>query len=172
MKKFLLAGLILALSATAMGAGSTRSDDLNASAETSLTVKAKYVKPISVGLNYSEIDFGDVYTDSDVTAKLVTATITGTTGETFTYTISADGSNVLLGDETTTTPTIKDDLSAEGAKLGDIKFNVGLDTANLTADTDVSEIVTITVQYDAIDDTTTTEDGTGTVTALYVATTD
>ncbi len=148
MKKLFLTAAILAMSATAVGAGSTRSTVLNTAVTDSLTVTAKYVKPLTVSLDTTSIDFGDVYTDSTVATVPVVATVAGTVGETFEYTVSSNGSLVLLTGNTSGTAT------ALGTGTTDLTFNVGLDTANLSADTDVSEVVTIAVTYDSIDDVT------------------
>ena len=162
MKKLLLtATLLAAISATAMGAGSTRSAVLDTTVSDTLTVTATYVKPISVGLSLSEINFGDVYTDSNVDAVTVTATVSGTADETFTYTISSAGGIVKLSDAAHLDQAVNTPLTGTSTALGSLVFNVDLDTSQLVADTEVSETITINVQYDSIDDTgSTTTDAT------------
>lgn len=147
MKKLLLAGIILAMSTTAMATNTSLI--LDTAVTDTLTVSAKYVKPITVSLNKSTINFGDVYTDSIITVEAVSATITGEEGETFAYSVTSDGTLALL------TGNISGSAQTFTTGSATLNFNVGLDTANLTADTDVSETVTISVNYDAIADTTT-----------------
>jgi hypothetical protein len=151
MKKILLATSILAMSSAAMAATSTTVDSEKTA---TLNVIAHYVEPLTVALDLSTIDFGDVYTDSVVAIVPVEASLTGTVGETFTYDVASDGSlAVLTGDIAGSTDSFAGDLGTGTATLN---FNVGLNTANLTEDTDVDETVTITVQYNAIAGTETT----------------
>lgn len=148
MKKLLLLAAILALSSTAMA---TNTSTLLDSAKTAtLSVSAHYVEPLAVSLNLSAIDFGDVYTDSAISTEAVIATVTGTDGETFSYTVNSNGSLVLL------TGNISGTNQAFVTGSSTLTFNVGLDTANLVENEDVSETVTISVQYESIADTTTT----------------
>jgi hypothetical protein len=155
MKNFLLtATLLVAISATAMGVGSTRSTVLNTAVTDTLTVTANYVKPMTATLNLTDIDFGDVYTDADVDAVPVTATITGEQGETFTYTISASGTgsgDIVIGGTDTGASTV---AFTGGSKV--LNFTVDLDNANLDANVDIASIITVSVTYDSIDDTTET----------------
>ncbi|MFQ3176015.1 MAG: hypothetical protein ACI93H_001006, partial [Psychromonas sp.] len=67
-KKVLLATSILAMSSTAMANTSATLDD-QTGVNSVINVVAKYITPITVGLNLTDIDFGDVYTDSDVTVQ-------------------------------------------------------------------------------------------------------
>lgn len=148
MKKLLLAGLILALSATAMATNT--SVTLDTAVTDTLTVSAKYVKPIAVTLDTTAIDFGDVYTDSIISTETVVATVTGEEGETFSYSVESDGSLTLLTGDISGT-SIGFDTATK-----DLTFSVGLDTAKVTSD-DVSETVTVSVNYDAIADTVVTK---------------
>lgn len=149
MKKLLLtATLLAAVSATAMGAGSTRSVELNTAVTDSLNITAKYVKPLEVTLDTTDIDFGDVFTDSDVDAVPVVATVVGEEGETFTYSVTSSGALAILTGNTSGAGQVFTNGSAT------LNFDVDLNTAGLTADTDVSETVTISVTYDSIDDVT------------------
>jgi len=145
-KKLLLATSILAMSSTAIA--DTVQTELDATKTAALTVAAHYVTPIAVILNLATIDFGDVYTDSAVADQAVIATVTGTQDETFTYSVATSGSVVTID-------TLAATLTNVAFTLGtvDVTFNVGLNTANLTADTDVAETVTISVTYDSIDST-------------------
>jgi hypothetical protein len=144
MKKLLLATSLVAISSTAIATNtSSKLDD--AVAET-LTVDAKYVTPLTLVLDTSTIDFGDVFTDSAITVESVLATINGEAGETFTYTIASNGDKVTLSD---TGETL--DFAATTEQT--LSFDVGLDTANLV-DAEISETITFTVQYNAIADTT------------------
>ncbi|MFT5294406.1 MAG: hypothetical protein ACI9YH_000412 [Colwellia sp.] len=157
-KKLLLATSIMAMSSTAMAA---TSDALDSAKTDTLTVLAHYVTPLTMSLDLATIDFGDVYTDSVITKENVVASLTGELNETFTYTVSSDGPLVLL--DTGSTGVDISGTSVIGGTLGagvaTFNFDVGLDTAALTAvanaDTAVSEIITVTVQYNAIAGTTT-----------------
>jgi hypothetical protein len=143
MKKLLLATSLVAMSSTAIAANdSAKLDD--AIAET-LTVTAKYVTPLELGLNTTTINFGDVYTDSVITDETVIATIDGEAGETFTYTIASDGNNVTLSDE-------GGEIDFADTIAQTLSFDVGLNTTDMT-DANTSEIITFTVQYNAIADT-------------------
>jgi hypothetical protein len=145
MKKLLLATSLVAISSTAIATNtSSKLDD--AVAET-LTVDAKYVTPLTLVLDTSTIDFGDVFTDSAITAETVTATINGEAGETFTYTIVSSGEKVTLTDSGETL-----DFAATTEQT--LSFDVGLDTENLD-DAVISETITFTVQYNDIADTDT-----------------
>lgn len=143
MKKLLLATSLVAMSSTAIAANdSAKLDD--AIAET-LTVTAKYVTPLELGLNTTTINFGDVYTDSVIDDETVIATIDGEAGETFTYTIASDGDNVTLSDE-------GGEIDFADTIAQTLSFDVGLNTTGMT-DANTSEIITFTVQYNAIADT-------------------
>jgi len=144
MKKLLLAAAILVLSATAMATNTSAT--LDGTVTDTLTVTAHYVTPIAVTLDTGSIDFGDVYTDSVISTEPVVATVTGEESETFTYTVGSNGSLVLL------TGNISGVNQPLTAGTNALTFNVGLDAKNVT-DADVSEIVTISVNYDAIANT-------------------
>jgi hypothetical protein len=158
MKKLLLATSLLAMSSTAVATNT--SVILDTAVTDTLTVTAKYVTPITVQLNTTAIDFGDVYTDSVITAESVQAKVTGEAGETFTYSITATGTSglVVIGGTDTSGSTVA--FVTDSATTKALNFTVGLDASKLTADTDVSETVTISVAYDAIADTVVTPDGT------------
>jgi hypothetical protein len=150
--KVLVATSILAMSSTAIAATSSTVDSAKT---TSLTVVAHYVEPLTVALDLSAIDFGDVFTDSTVAVVPVVASLTGTLNETFDYSVKSSGSLALLTGDVLGTGS--DAFTGTlGAGVATLNFNVGLDTANLALDTDVSETVTITVQYNEIANTTTT----------------
>ncbi|MBA6328529.1 hypothetical protein H4J46_11340 [Colwellia sp. MB02u-6] len=150
MKKLLLATSILAFSSTAMAANT--SDTLDGKESDTLSVIAHYVTPISVALDTTTIDFGDVFTDSEISTEAVVATVVGEADETFTYSVTSDGDLALLtGDTTGSTVTFGDTGTSKA-----LTFNVGLDTGKVT-DADVSEVITIAVNYDAIADTTVTK---------------
>lgn len=137
MKKLLLAAAILVLSVTSMATGETSSD--------TLTVSANYITPITVDLNIAGIDFKDVFVGSEADVQTVTASLTGETGETFVYnvTTTADKGVVLTG--ATGNGTIADGVAT---------FNFGIDMDHSKLYDDVSgQVVTITVNYNAIDDT-------------------
>jgi hypothetical protein len=141
-KKVLLATSILAMSATAVAADDKVARESESAKSASLNVIANYVKVLTVGLDLSEIDFGDVFTGATVTPVSVTASITGDIAETFTYGVTTTGVAVLGGT-----------ISGEGTALNDdvavtLDFTVGLDTSTITAD--VSETVTIAITYDSI----------------------
>jgi hypothetical protein len=161
-KKVLLATSILAMSSTAMANTSTVLDD-ETGVNSVINVVAKYITPITVGLSLTTIDFGDVYTDSVVTVTDVAADVQGEFGETFTYSIAASGTTGLLVIAGTNTGGVNEVFNADTSTAAELNFTVGLNTALLTADTDVAETVTFTVFYDAIADTTTTVNG------VYVA---
>ena len=146
MKKLLLATSLVAMSSTAIAANT--STKLDSVVTDVLTVSAKFVKPIELALDVTTIDFGDVWSDSTVAVQPVIATVTGEANETFTYSITTDGSFVAItgagsaGDSTVSFTT--------GGTSETINFNVGLVVDPATTNTVVSEIVTFTVQYDAI----------------------
>jgi hypothetical protein len=151
-KKLLLATSILAMSSTAIAATSALVD----SAKTdTLTVTAHYVEPLTMSLDLATINFGDVWTDSVVTAETVTASLTGTTGETFDYDITTDGSLVLLDGAALALSGSSSITGLVGSGVGSVSFTVGLDTSLLTEDVDVTEVVTVSVQYNDIAGTTT-----------------
>jgi hypothetical protein len=155
-KKVLLATSILAMSSTAMANSSTVLDD-ETGVNSVVSVVANYITPITLALDTSIINFGDVYTDSDVTIKSVAADVQGELGETFTYTLVASGITdliVLAGD----TGGTKVAFDADTSTAAELTFTVDLDTSKLAENTDVDETVTFTVYYDAIADTSTTKD--------------
>ena len=145
MKKLLLtATLLAAISATAMGApDTTRMAESEKTAD--ITVTANYVKLLTVGLDVTEINFGDVFTNATVADVPVIASITGDSGETFKYDVTTTGVAVLTGDTTGTLVALTDETPVI------LNFEVGLDTSAITAD--VNETVTITITYDAIEGT-------------------
>jgi hypothetical protein len=152
MKKLLLATSIVAMSSTALAANT--SEGLDGTVTDTLSVIANYVVPITVGLSLTKIDFGDVYTDSQITPEAVTATVVGEANETFTYTIETDGTLAQIAGI---------DASGTGIGFGEtddvtkvLSFTIGLDTTKVTS-ADVDETVTVSVTYDAIADTTVTE---------------
>jgi hypothetical protein len=151
MKKLLLATSLVAMSSTAIAANT--SPLLDTAVTDTLTVTAKYVTPIAVGLNITTIDFGDVWSDSVISTEPVIATVTGEAAETFSYDVTADAMVLLTGD-------INGDLVAFGETGGLtqlLTFNVGLDTSgSATTATTVNKTVTISVVYDAIADHTVT----------------
>jgi hypothetical protein len=153
MKKLLLATSIVAMSSTALAAGNT-SPLLDTAITDTLTVTAKYVTPIALGLDTSSINFGDVWSDSVIPTEPVIATVTGEAGETFTYSVSATNAIVLLTGDTTGDLVPFD---TEGEVTKSLTFNVGLNTSGATTGSLVNETVTISVNYDAIADTTVTE---------------
>ena len=152
MKKLLLATSLVALSSSAIAANT--SDALEATVTDAFTVTAKYVLPIIVGLDTSTISFGDVWTDSSITPEAVVATVTGEANETFSYTIASSGSLVIFaGTDYSATETV-------GVSFGttttteELNFTVGLNTANALTEGTISETITVSVNYDAIADTT------------------
>ena len=136
MKKLLLAISILAMSSTAMAASDGTKTDAN------------FVIPITVELDIATIDFGDVYQGKTVTDVPVVATVGGEAGETFTYSVTDDGTSFLaLGGQTSGTK-IDFETTTTSQK---INFTVGVDTTTNTAiNADFDETVTINVNYDAI----------------------
>jgi hypothetical protein len=154
-KKVLLATSILAMSATAVAADDKVARESESAKSTSLDVIANYVKVLTVGLDLSEIDFGDVFTGASVTPVSVTASITGDGIETFSYDITTTDVS------TTSVVDLGGTLSGEGTALNDdvavtLDFTVDLNTADIAGD--VAETVTIAITYDSIagGDTTTT----------------
>jgi len=144
MKKLLLtATLLAAISATAMGAGNTATD--------SLTVTANYIVPITVTLDTDTIDFKDVYEGSNADVQTVTANLTGETGETFDYLVSTTSDTGIVLSGATGSGTIA---------AGVANFSFGVDMDRSTARTDVAaHVVTVDVNYTAIDDTVVTTTG-------------
>ncbi len=150
MKKLLLATSLVAISSSAIAANT--SVLLDTAVTDTLTVTAKYVTPIAVGLDTSTIDFGDVWTDSNIDTEAVVATVTGEIGETFTYSVETDGTLAqLTGDITGTTVAF---VTSDTTQV--LNFNVGLNTANAATAGTISETITVSVNYDAIADTTRT----------------
>jgi hypothetical protein len=151
MKKLLLATSLVAMSSTAIAANT--SDDLDTAVTDTLTVKAKYVTPIAVGLDTTTIDFGDVWSDSVISTETVIATVTGETAETFSYAVTADAMVLLTGDINGTEVA----FGEAGGLTQLLTFEVGLDTSeSATTATTVNKTVTISVVYDAIADHTVT----------------
>jgi hypothetical protein len=155
-KKVLLATSILAMSSTAMANSSNTLDDTVVNSV--VNVVAKYITPITLALDTSDIDFGDVYTDSDVTVKSVAADVEGEFGETFSYTLVTTGTSglLVLGGDTGGTSVPFD---ADTSTAAELTFTVDLDTSKLATDTDVSESITFAVFYDDIANTSTTANG-------------
>jgi hypothetical protein len=154
MKKLLLATSLVAMSSTAIAANT--SEDLDATVTDTFTVTAKYVLPIVVGLDTSTISFGDVWTDSSITPEAVVATVTGEAGETFSYTIASSGTLVEF-DGTNYSATETTGVSFEtSTTTQELNFTVGLNTANAATAGTISETITVSVNYDAIADTTRT----------------
>jgi hypothetical protein len=150
MKKLLLATSLVAISSSAIAANT--SVLLDTAVTDTLTVTAKYVTPIAVGLDTSTIDFGDVWKDSIIDTEAVVATVTGEIGETFTYSVETDGTLAqLTGDITGTTVAF---VTSDTTQV--LNFNVGLNTANAATAGTISETITVSVNYDAIADTTRT----------------
>ena len=149
-KKLLLASSIVAMSSTAIAANTSAL--LDTAVTDTLTVTAKYVTPIAVSLNTTIIDFGDVWNDSIIDVETVIATVTGEAGETFTYSVTADPMIVLDGD--TGAGSVAFGIAGEVTKA--LTFTVGLNTAAAATATTVAETVTISVNYDAIADTSVT----------------
>ncbi|ABM04759.1 hypothetical protein Ping_3059 [Psychromonas ingrahamii 37] len=148
-KKVLLATSILAMSTTAIAESST---ELDGSKDAGLTVAAHYVTPLTVGLDLAAIDFGDVFTDSVVADQAVKATVAGTQGETFTYSVVS--SKPLLVTVDTLAATLTGVAFTTGSTTLD--FNIGLDASKIVDGADVAETITVTVTYDSIDSTTNT----------------
>jgi hypothetical protein len=148
MKKLLLVTSMVAMSSTALAANT--SPLLDTAVTDTLTVTAKYVTPIAVGLDTSTIDFGDVWSDSVISTEPVIATVTGEAGETFTYSVTADAMVLLTGSTGGTAVSFVDTTTTQA-----LTFNVGLNPDAATTGTLVNEIVTFSVNYDAIADTDT-----------------
>ena len=146
MKKLLLAASIVALSAPAMAS----SIQLDNEKEATLKVIAHYVEPLTVELAFTVIDFGDVYTDSEVGTVPVLTELAGEPLEEYSYKISSDGDYATLENKSGTGA-----FGVDGK--GEFYFVVGLDTKDLTEDQNVSETVTVSVTYSAIATTTTTK---------------
>jgi hypothetical protein len=147
--KLLVATSILAMSTTALATSSAK---LDTAVKKTLSVAAHYVVPLTASLSVGTIDFGDVWTDSDVPVVNVLASLTGENAETFSYSVKTTNNSsrslvLLTGDilgEADAT-----DVFAEG--VATLNFSVGLATNLLTdADDTVTETVTLSVIYDAI----------------------
>jgi hypothetical protein len=149
MKKLLLATSMIAMSSTAFAENTAA--DLDSAATDTLTVTAKYVTPIAVGLNTLTINFGDVWTTSDVDTVPVIATVTGEAGETFTYSVTSSAPVILTGDTSSESPEAF--LTTDTTQA--FTFNVGLNTSSAETAGTVDETVTISVEYNAIAGTTT-----------------
>lgn len=147
-KTLLLTTSMVAISSTAIAANTSAL--LDTAVTDTLLVTAKYVTPISVGLDTTTIDFGDVWSDSVITTEAVIATITGEVGETFTYSVTGSSIVLLTGDVSGSTVAFTDTTTKA------LNFNVGLNVSGATTGTTVSETITISVNYDAIADTTVT----------------
>ena len=138
------------MSSSAMAANT--SEKLDSAVTKTLSVVAHYVTPISVTVDTATINFGDVFTDSVISTETVVATVVGEALETFSYTVTSDGALALLTGDTTGSSVAFVDTTTSQA----LTFDVGLDTTNVS-DADVSEIITISVNYDAIADTKVTK---------------
>ncbi|MFT4993003.1 MAG: hypothetical protein ACI965_000019 [Paraglaciecola sp.] len=150
MKKLLLATSILTISSAAIAANT--STELDSAETDTITVTAKYVIPITVTLDTATIDFGDVWTDSVISAETVVATVVGEAAETFSYSVTATNPIIILGGNIVgSTQGFVTSTTTQA-----LTFTVDLDTANAATATSVSETVTISVVYDAIANTTRT----------------
>jgi|TARA_B110000902_G_scaffold177644_1_gene201429 hypothetical protein len=139
MKKLLLAASVFTLSTSAMAT----SDELLNVKEATLRVIAHYIQPLTVKLNLTEIDFGDVYTDSVLTDIEVNTLLTGEPSETYEYKIQSNGVTTVLKN-TQGTGTFNMD------GFDNFLFFVNLNTTNLTPDQDLMEIVSVYVNYNEI----------------------
>jgi hypothetical protein len=148
MKKLLLATSMVAMSSMVLAANT--SPLLDTAVTDTLTVTAKYVTPIALGLDTSTINFGDVWSDSVISTEPVIATVTGEAGETFTYSVTADAMVLLTGSTGGAGVSFVDTTTTQA-----LTFNVGLNPGAATTGTLVNEIVTFSVNYDAIADTET-----------------
>jgi hypothetical protein len=136
MKKLLFATSILAASSVGLVNAQTPESSVN-----KITVKGKYVKPITVTVP-AEVDFGDIY-DGGTFSKAVRASISGAVDETVKVTVGLIGTSAL----TLTLPTDQNLTFAAEA----INYDFAI---NLTGDSGIAaftqEIVTITVEYTSI----------------------
>nr|WP_297347006.1 hypothetical protein [uncultured Glaciecola sp.] len=136
MKKLLFATSILAASSV----GLVNAQEPATSVDT-ITVKGKYVKPITVAVP-AEVDFGDIY-DGASFSEAVAATISGAMNETVLVTVGLIANSAL---SVTSSSPSSITFAAEP-----IVYNFAV---NLTGDTKIAaftqEIVTITVEYTSI----------------------
>lgn len=152
MKKLLIATSIVAMSSTAMAANDDTRMGESIKTET-LAISANYIELLTLNLQKTTIDFGDVFTAASVDAVTVTADVTGDADETFTYNIStvADSHVLINGNDVSSTPfTLASQVLTDGAVT--FNFTVDLDTTSGII-ADVSENVTVTITYDAIEAT-------------------
>jgi hypothetical protein len=155
-KKVLLATSFLAMSSTAIAADVTAAENSTRNADstidTTMSVTANYVELLTVGFDLATINFGDVFEGATVNTVDVTATITGDALETFTYLVTTPNAVVTLGSESGS------DTALTGGST-DVVFQVGIDTSIdgvLTEDI-TAQIVTMTINYDSIMGTGTTD---------------
>lgn len=145
MKKLLLAASVFTLSTSAMAT----SDELSNVKQATLRVIAQYIQPLTVRLDLTEIDFGDVYTDSELSDIDVNTTLTGEPEETYEYSIASNGQRTVLRN---TQGTGTFNMSGVDTFL----FSVNLDTTNLIPDEELVEVVTVYVNYNEIASPSTT----------------
>jgi hypothetical protein len=139
MKKLLLAASVFTLSTSAMATSQVLSNVKIASLE----VIAHYIKPLTVKLNLTTINFGDVYSDSVVSDIEVSTLLTGEPSETYEYTIKSNGGKTVLSN---TKGTGTFNMNGVDTFL----FFVNLDTKNLIPDQDLMETVSVYVNYNEI----------------------
>ena len=138
MKKLLLAASVFTLSTSAMA--ETYGERFFAE----LVVKAQYVEPLTMELSTSEIDFGNVFTDTPVADITVTANIQGQPGLQFEFNIISSSEVIAVN-----TPPGLDMIGTDGRmQLG---FMVGIDKEKLAENKDfIKGFVTVSIQYNDI----------------------
>jgi hypothetical protein len=139
MKKLLLAASVFTLSTSAMATHDIR-DEVFAE----LVVKAQYLRPLTVDLNASEIDFGNVYTLFEVEEIPVTANIQGQPELTFNYRFESSSDVIALN-----TPAGAGRIGQDGqVQLG---FMVGINKVKLAEERQgFTGSVTVVIQYNDI----------------------
>lgn len=136
MKKLLLAASVFTLSTSAMA------ETFGEKFFAQLVVKAQYVKPLTMELSTSEIDFGNVFTDTQDIG--VTANIQGQPGLQFEFKITSSSQVIAVY-----TPPGSDMIGTDGRmQLG---FMVGIDKEKLAENKDfIKGFVTVSIQYNDI----------------------
>jgi hypothetical protein len=143
------------MSSTAMAAtDETRNGESIQTKE--LAILANFVELLTLNLKTTTVNFGDVFTGATVEAVTVTADVTGDADETYTFNISTGtNSHVLInGNDVSTNALITTGENISGSATT-FSFEVGLDTSSEGITADVSENVTVSITYDAIEATST-----------------
>ena len=121
-----------------------------------LAILANFVQLLTLDLKTTTVNFGDVFQGATVTPVTVTADVTGDADETYTFNISTGtDSHVLINGNDVSSTALNTTGETITGSATTFSFTVGLDTSSDGITADVSENVTVSITYDAIEATST-----------------